>query len=169
MRATGKKGCLSRRGLRGVMGMGMFISLSASCGPPKQADTVADEKAKEAQKDDPVLPKAWSGAPTQEESQKGKFDEEQVTVIMTRAAKNAHTCIDVVGKDQPHGDGMVTVTFSGKGKSTAATIDAPFDGTPMGQCATRAFVNQIVSPFDGPDQTRKYKVDLKADAKGTKK
>jgi hypothetical protein len=149
----------------------LFIALSACGGPPKQADTVADEKAREEkkEKDDQTLPKAWSGAPTQEEAQKGKVDEEQVTVIMARAAKNAHTCIDVVGKDQPRGEGTVTVTFSGKGKSTAATIDAPFDGTPMGQCATRAFVNQIISPFDGPDQTRKYKVDLKADAKGGKK
>ncbi len=39
----------------------------------------------------------------------------------------------------------------------------------MGQCATRAFVNVIVSPFEGPDVDVPYQVNLKPDAKGAKK
>jgi len=62
----------------------------------------------------------------QADSKKNKFDEEQAKVVLARAAGNAHTCVEVVEKDQPHGDGTVTVTFSGKGKSTNATIAAPF-------------------------------------------
>ena len=67
--------------------------------------------------------------------------------------------------DQPHGEGAVTVTFSGVGKSTKATIAAPFDGTPMEQCATRAFVNIIVPPFEGADVDMNYAVNLKPDEK----
>jgi hypothetical protein len=158
--------------------------LSACPGPPKQADTVADEKAKQ-EKEDKDLPKGWSGPSTPSPSPtpgaapnatstpdfaaKGTFDEEQVTVIMARAAKNAHTCVEVAGKNQPHGQATVAVTFSGsKGRSTAATIDAPFDGTQIGQCATRAFINQIISPFEGMDVTRSYKVDLTPDKGGKK-
>jgi hypothetical protein len=105
----------------------------------------------------------------QADAKRNKFDEEQAKVVLARAATNAHTCVDVVEKDQPHGEGSVTVTFSGKGKSTTATIAAPFEGTPMGQCVTRAFVNMIVPPFEGPDVDMTYPVNLKPDAKGAKK
>jgi hypothetical protein len=169
---TGKQG--------GVL-LGICIALSACPGPPKQADTVADEKAKQEQ-EDKDLPKGWSGATTPspkpaaapnatstpDYAAKGTFDEEQVTVIMARAAKNAHTCVEVAGKNQPHGEASVTVTFSGKGKSTASTINAPFEGTQIGECAKRAFINQIISPFEGMDVTRSYKVDLTPDKGGKK-
>jgi|SRR5882724_8823512 len=105
----------------------------------------------------------------QADSKRNKFDEEQAKVVLARAATNAHTCVEVVDKDQPHGDGTVTVTFSGKGKTTNASIAAPFEGTPMGQCVTRAFVNMIVPPFEGPDVDLTYQVNLKPDSKGAKK
>jgi hypothetical protein len=103
------------------------------------------------------------------DQKKNKFDEEQAKIVLARAAGNAHTCVDVVDKDQPHGEGTVTVTFSGRGKSTNATIAAPFSDTPIGQCATRAFVNIIVPPFEGADVDMTYQVNLKPDAKGAKK
>jgi hypothetical protein len=103
------------------------------------------------------------------DQKKNKFDEEQAKIVLARAATNAHTCVEVVDKDQPHGEGTVTVTFSGKGKSTNATIAAPFSDTPIGQCATRAFVNIIVPPFEGADVDMTYQVNLKPDAKGAKK
>ena len=90
-------------------------------------------------------------------------------VVLARAAKNAHTCVDVAGADQPHGDATVTVTFSGKGKSTKATIPAPFEGTQIGACATRAFENIIIPPFDGPDVDKPYAVDLKGGPSSEKK
>ncbi len=103
------------------------------------------------------------------DSKKNKFDEEQAKIVLARAANNAHTCIDVVDRSQPHGDASIVVTFSGKGKSTTATIAPPFEGTPIGQCATRAFVNIIIPPFEGPDVDMNYQVNLKPDAKGVKK
>jgi hypothetical protein len=110
-----------------------------------------------------------ANSPEEVTSKKNKFDQEEAKVMLARAEKAAHTCVDVVDKDQPHGDASVTVTFAGSGKSTKAAIGPPFDGTPMGQCATRAFVNIIVSPFEGPDVDVPYQVNLKPDAKGTKK
>src|SRR5882724_9357905 len=84
------------------------------------------------------------------ESKKNKFDEEQARIVLARAATNAHSCVDIVDKDQPHGDATIIVTFSGRGKSIKASIGTPFDNTPMGACATRAFINIIVPPFEGP-------------------
>jgi hypothetical protein len=103
------------------------------------------------------------------DQKKNKFDEEQAKIVLARAANNAHTCVDVVDRSQPHGDATVVVTFSGKGKTTNATIAPPFEGTPIGQCATRAFVNIIVPPFEGGDVEMNYQVNLKPEAKGVKK
>jgi hypothetical protein len=110
-----------------------------------------------------------ANSPEEVTTKKNAFDQEQAKVMLARAEKGAHTCVDVVDKDQPHGEGAVTVTFSGSGKSTKATIAPPFEGTPIGQCATRAFVNIIVSPFEGPDVDVPYQVNLKPDAKGAGK
>jgi hypothetical protein len=129
--------------------------LTAGCGGGNQepAQSPADEV------DQKGVGSGVSGAPV--EDKRGKFDEEQVKVVLARAAKNAHTCVDVAAKDAPHGTGTVTVTFAGKGRSTKAAINAPFDGTGIGQCATRAFVDIIIPPFDGPDVDKTWEVDLK--------
>jgi hypothetical protein len=117
----------------------------------------------------PPAPPASLAGDVQADAKKNKFDEEQAKIVLARAATNAHSCVEVVDKDQPHGEGTVTITFSGKGKSTNATIAAPFEGTPIGQCATRAFVNIIIPPFEGADVDMTYQVNLKPDAKGAKK
>jgi hypothetical protein len=106
-------------------------------------------------------PAALPSPPEEIETKKNKFDEEQARIVLARAATNAHTCVDIVDKDQPHGDATIIVTFSGRGKSTKASIGSPYDGTPMGQCATRAFVNIIVPPFEGADVDLLQQVDLK--------
>ncbi len=142
------------------------VAAATSCGGSnqKQADSADDQTTKA----DSTLSSWSAGVPTTaadgDEARKGKFDEQQVQVVLARAAKNAHTCVDIAPKDQPRGDATVTVTFSGKGRSTAATIAPPFEGTTIGQCATRAFVDIIVPPFDGPDVQRPQQVDLKPTA-----
>jgi hypothetical protein len=95
------------------------------------------------------------------DEKRGSFDEAQAKILLARAAKNASTCVNVVGKNQPHGEAAVTITFSGAGKSSKATVGAPFDGTPMGKCVVRAFVNIIVAPFEGPDVEMQQRVSLK--------
>jgi hypothetical protein len=132
----------------------------AACGgstPP--AESPATNPLDEAPAGSPAA--ALPASPEEFETKKNKFDEEQARIVLTRAAANAHTCVEIVDKEQPHGDATVIVTFSGVGKSTKASIAAPYDNTPIGRCATRAFVNIIVSPFEGPDVELLQQVNLK--------
>ena len=140
-------------------------SMDPPAQPPKQ-DLLADPPpGSPASSADPttMAPSSLTAAPPEEEHKKMVFDEAQAKVVLARAATNAHTCVDVVGKDQPHGKGTVLVTFAGAGKSTSASIGAPFDNTPIGQCATRAFIGMIIPPFDGADVEMTYEVDLNPD------
>jgi hypothetical protein len=82
-------------------------------------------------------------------------------MFLNRAAANARTCVNVVSQNQPHGEATVTVTFSGVGKSTKATVGPPYEGKPIGNCVIRAFVNIIVKPFSGPDVDMTQKVNLR--------
>jgi hypothetical protein len=150
-------------------------SMEPPAQPPQQNLLADPPPGSPAASADPtsITPSTLSSAPPEEEHKKMVFDEAQAKTMLARAAANAHTCVEVVPKDQPHGTGTVLVTFSGAGKSTSASIAAPFDNTPIGQCATRAFVGIIVSPFDGPDVEMTYEVNLnpdpkKPDAKGKK-
>jgi len=157
-----------------VAPLAVFSLLVAACGnspPASSASDVNNAPPPSTAGPSPAIASTSSAiaGDVQADSKRNKFDEEQAKVVLARAAGNAHTCVEVVEKDQPHGEGTVTVTFSGKGKSTNATIAAPFEGTPMGQCVTRAFVNMIVPPFEGPDVDLTYPVNLKPDAKGAKK
>jgi hypothetical protein len=95
-----------------------------------------------------------------------KFDDEQAKIVLARASASARTCVDVVdAKDQPRGEANVMVTFTGAGRSTKATANPPFEGTALGQCVTRAYVNVIVPPFDGPDVDVPVSVTLKSSDK----
>jgi|SRR5579859_3943780 len=109
-------------------------------------------------------PTALSGDVRAEEK-KDAFDEAQARIVLNRAANNARTCVGVVGANQAHGDVTVTVTFSGAGKSTKATIGPPYEGKPFGNCVVRAFVNIVVKPFEGADVELTQKVSLRGGAK----
>jgi hypothetical protein len=99
------------------------------------------------------------------DEKKEAFDEGQANIVLNRAANSARTCVNVVGQNQAHGDVTVTVTFSGTGKSTKATVGPPFEGKPFGNCVVRAFVNILIKPFEGPDVEMKQKVTLRGGAK----
>jgi hypothetical protein len=95
------------------------------------------------------------------DEKKNAFDEAEAKILLSRAARSARTCVNVVSQSQPHGDAVVTVTFSGTGKSTKATLGPPFEGKPIGNCVIRAFVNIIIKPFEGPDVQMTQKVTLR--------
>src|SRR4051812_27805108 len=123
--------------------LGTAGMLAAGCGGGNQEPAQSPENEMGTEPPSSTAGSSASmGAPV--EDKRGKFDEEQVKVVLARAARNAHTCVDVAAKDAPHGTGTVTVTFAGKGRSTKAIIGPPFDGTQIGQCATRAFVDIII-------------------------
>jgi len=142
-------------------------SLDPPAQPPQQNLLADPPPGSPASSVDPatIAPSTLTAAPPEEEHKKMVFDEAQAKGMLARAAGNAHTCVEVVPKDQPHGTGTVLVKFAGAGKSTSASIAAPFDNTPIGQCATRAFVGIIVSPFDGADVEMTYEVNLNPDPK----
>jgi hypothetical protein len=142
-------------------------SMDPPAQPPQQNLLADPPPGSPASSADPTTmkPTTLTSAPPEEEHKKMVFDDAQAKTMLARAAGNAHTCVDVVPKDQPHGTGTVLVTFAGAGKSTSASIAAPFDNTPIGQCATRAFVGIIVSPFDGADVEMTYEVNLNPDPK----
>ncbi len=96
------------------------------------------------------------------DEKKDAFDEGLAKIVLNRAANSARSCVNVVNQNQPRGDVTVTVTFSGVGKSTKATIGPPFEGKPFGNCVIRAFVNVSIKPFEGPDVEMKQKVTLRA-------
>jgi hypothetical protein len=144
-----------------VVGMPLlFVACGGGSAPP------AASPANPLDEMPPAAPAAAvPSSPEDVEPKKNKFDEEQARIVLNRAAVNAHSCVEIVDKEQPHGDATVIVTFSGVGKSTKASMATPFDNTPIGNCATRAFVNIIVPPFEGPDVELLQQVNLKPDDK----
>ncbi len=74
---------------------------------------------------------------------------EQLKVALRRGGEKARQC-NSVAKASVSGEGDVQVVFDGKiGKSVDATVGAPFSGTPIESCVRRAFIEEIVLPFEG--------------------
>jgi hypothetical protein len=67
----------------------------------------------------------------------------------------------------------VSITFQEDGTVRQASIPSPFDGTPVGDCALRAYKAVIVPPYEGGDQIVDWELELKdveaEEAKDTKK
>jgi hypothetical protein len=73
----------------------------------------------------------------------------QIEVALRRGGDKAAQCPAVV-PDSPTGTGDVQVLFDGvKGRAVDAEVGPPFSGTPVEACIKRAFVDEIVLPFDG--------------------
>jgi hypothetical protein len=98
---------------------------------------------------------------------------EQMEIALRRGEAKAAQCPDVV-PNSPTGEGEVQVVFDGeKGKVIDAIVGPPFAGTPAAACVKRAFVNEIIVPFDGEPITVPFTVKiparaLPADEKATK-
>jgi hypothetical protein len=74
---------------------------------------------------------------------------DQIKVALRRGGEKAAQCNAVTGANVT-GEGEVQVVFDGKlGRSTDATMGSPFAGTPVEACVKRAFVGEIVLPFEG--------------------
>ena len=162
-RSIAEKLVLRRRRWTGLLPL-VLVACGGGSTPPAASPTPNPTDEMPAASPAAALP----SSPEEVETKKNKFDEEQARIVLARAATNAHTCVDIVDKEQPHGEAQVIVTFSGVGKSTKASVGTPFDNTPIGNCATRAFVNIIVPPFAGPDVELIQTVNLKPDDKKAK-
>jgi len=74
---------------------------------------------------------------------------DQIKVALRRGGEKAAQCNAVTGANVT-GEGEVQVVFDGKlGRCTDATMGSPFAGTPVEACVKRAFVGEIVLPFEG--------------------
>lgn len=129
-----------------------------------------------AQKDDelPLTDVETKGTPPPiVEEPKGEGDagdlndaqKEQIKVALRRGGEKAAECNKVSGT-AISGEGEVQVVLDGKkGYVVDATVGAPFAGTPIEDCIKRAFIDEVLVPFEG-QLTVPYtiKIDAKAPA-----
>jgi hypothetical protein len=165
-----------------------FVAASVGCGgPPKQAnasDDFGNGEAPAASKpagdtpssDAPPVSDTPPSAPASDAPGGGRLNREQseqIQVALRRGSTKAVQCPDVV-PNAPSGDAEVKVTFDGKkGRSVDASVGPPFAGTPIEACIKRAYLDEIIVPFEGAplDMTTHVKIAGKAappDTKGKK-
>jgi hypothetical protein len=125
-----------------------------------------EEAAKKARHDD------TNYAEETDAEKKREFDEKQAKMELTRATRSAESCPGVVAeqetKDHPRGEAHVTITFQEDGSAKTVTIPSPFDGTPIGDCVTRAYKAVIVPPFTGGEHIMDWDLTLKDEPKAGK-
>jgi hypothetical protein len=84
----------------------------------------------------------------------------QMEIALRRGGDKAANCAEVV-PDAPSGQGDVKVVFDGrKGRVTDVLVGPPFAGTPVEACVKRAFIGEIVLPFEGEPLEVPYNVKL---------
>lgn len=104
-------------------------------------------------------PRAEAG-PKKSGSRLNTAQKEQMEIALRRGEAKAAQCPDVV-PNAPTGEGEVRVVFDGeKGKVTDAIVGPPFAGTPAEACVKRAFVNEIIVPFEGEPITVPFMVKI---------
>lgn len=149
---------------RSTIGITLLIFSAVACGPPPtQADSGDDFDVKWDDSSSPGSSGSSSGTSGSGSADDGEeaapptpgtegLDEDQraqIEVALRRGADKAAQCPSVVA-DAPTGSGEVQVTFDGvKGRAVDVEVGAPFGGTSAEACIKRAFVGEIVLPFDG--------------------
>jgi hypothetical protein len=180
--------CSASRRTSFAVGLVLAASLfTTGCGgPPKQANS-EDEFGSKA--DTPSTPPASGGDSSASTPASGDSDapasggetggggrltkdqQAEIDIALRRGRDKAAQCSDVV-PNGPSGEASVKVTFDGKkGRSVDASVGSPFAGTPMEACIKRAFVDEIVVPFEGGtlDMSTTVKIAAKAAAPDPKK
>jgi hypothetical protein len=133
------------------------LASSAGCGgPPKTPDdatTIPTGDTPAASSDTP----ASNDPPKGGSSDKGGGDDAPLTedqkaqmeIALRRGGDKAANCASVV-PDAARGEGEVKVTFDGKkGRATDVAVGPPWVGTAAESCIKRAFVGEIIVPFEG--------------------
>lgn len=91
---------------------------------------------------------------------KNKFDKRQAKLELQRAQRSAETCPQAVTAESHGGKATVHLVFGNDGHVKESSISAPFDDDLVGKCALNAMKAVIVPPFDGPEETIDWEVDL---------
>lgn len=108
-------------------------------------------------------PEAGAAAPSKKKAEAGDLNEDQekqMEIALRRGGEKAANCSTVV-QNAPGGSGEVNVLFDGqKGRVTDVTVGPPWAGTPVEACIKRAFVGEIILPFDGDPREVPYTVKV---------
>lgn len=151
----------------------LIILAAAACSgaKPKQAgedynfdQATADEAApaETGSSDD-----AETSAPPDSGGGLNADQKKQMEIALRRGGDKAANCAEVV-PNAPTGEGEVKVVFDGqKGRVTDVLVGPPFAGTPAESCVKRAFVGEIVLPFDGEPLEVPYTVKLPSKKSGS--
>jgi hypothetical protein len=158
-----KKACLES----GMAALGALVLVAglAACGgspPPAEDPSIVGDAPAPSSPETPATPAegtagegSGEGASDLNEGQK-----EQMMIALRRGGEKAANCGQVVA-DAKTGKGEVEVTFDGqKGRITEVGVGAPWAGTPAEQCIKRAFIGEIVLPFDGDPKAVPYTVEI---------
>jgi len=93
-----------------------------------------------------------------------KFDVDHAKHELKRATINASDCPNTFEKAQLEGyqpgTAELRITFKNDGSVKEATINAPWDGTPVGDCVLRAINSVQVKLYQGEEVTVDWKVEL---------
>lgn len=144
-----------------------------ACGPSKPAadPSSADSPppAEENTKWEDAKPQPPPGSsPTVAEAKQRRsdeYDKEGTEPVLKRAAAqakaNCGAAKDESGKAiGPWGKTKVSVVLGRNGHSKSASVPPPFDGRPVGRCIVQAFANLTFPPWNGPDATVEWDVEI---------
>ena len=139
--------------------------LLAACGGPdrtvRSPQERIDEQERLAYEDEKRARENKGTEPEiQVEEEKKVFDQEQMERELVRATRSAETCTGVV-ETKHYGETEVTLVFEEAGTVKEARLQDPYADTPLGSCILRAYEAIIIPPYQGGDQTRTWKLELK--------
>ena len=145
----------------------MGVVAAAGCGAqPKQAgeDNNFDQT--------PVPPTKWEGTssesqtPTRDTSALSDDQKKQMEIALRRGGEKASHCAEVV-PDAPAGEAEVSVVFDGKkGRIVEVNVGAPWAGSGAEACIKRAFIGEVIIPFEGEPKEVPYGIKLSKKAAG---
>ena len=93
-----------------------------------------------------------------------KFNKDAAKHELKRAALNASDCPNTFEKAQlagyQPGTAVVTLTFENAGTVKDVSVSQPYAGTPVGDCVIRAMSTVAIDPYQDPEVTTTWEVEL---------
>ncbi len=93
-----------------------------------------------------------------------RFNKEAAKHELKRAALNAADCPNTFEKaqlgDYQPGTATVTLTFENTGSVKDVSVSAPYADTPVGKCIIRAMSTAAIDPYQDPEVTTTWEVEL---------
>lgn len=148
--------------IRALLPLLVLAAAACSGAKPKQVgeENYFEQPPVEAAPDEPVSSDAEESEPKTGVSALNDDQKKQMEIALRRGGDKAANCAEVV-PNAPTGEGEVKVVFDGqKGRVTDVVVGPPFAGTPAEACVKRAFVGEIVLPFEGDPLEVPYTVKL---------